>query len=453
MSGQRPRWLALALLALVACAPGLHVAPGGNDHADGSAAAPLATLARAQQLMRQSAPQAGQQAGQRVVILDPGVQYPAATLVLDARDDGVSLIACPRGAVLDGGGRLPVLLRLAGAHGVRLEDVGLTGATGAAVLIVHGGGHSLSGLDIRHVGAGIVLSASAANSITRSRIAQVASSGIEAKDVSSGNNFDSNTITDVAAHDTTGGGIFLHGANDNLITRNLVARTQGMGIGVLNWNRDTVNTGNIVRRNVLRDVDLGATDSGAIYVLGRSQRDTRMVIADNLVDGSGPPAAHTVGIYLDDSTSGALVRGNILRRFGAIGVQVHGGSANRVEANILDLGHAAQSAMLFQAAPADTHPSNRMVDNVVQHNVVLWSGRPKHLYDAITGGHPLITDNVYFAEPGASVPRPSPLRDLHPIYGNPEFAAPDSDDYAPRAGGVLVSLGLSPVALSQLGPP
>lgn len=445
MSRVASRCVALGLLALVACAPGLHVAPGGNDHADGSAAAPLATLARAQQVMRAT--------GQRVVILDPGTERLTATLVLDARDDGVSLVACPRGATLDGGGRLAVLLRLDGARGVRIEDLGLTGATAAAVLLSNGGSHALSGLDIRQVGRGVVLSNATLNTISRSRITQVASSGIEAKDDSRANSFDSNTITDVAAHDTTGGGIFLHGASDNLITRNSIARTQGMGIGVLNWSRDTINTGNVIRQNVLRDVDLGATDSGAIYVLGRSQRDTRMVIADNLVDGSGPPAAHTVGIYLDDSTSGALVRGNILRRFGAIGVQVHGGSANRVEANILDLGHAAQSAMLFQSAPADTHPNNRMVDNVVQRNVVLWSGRPKHLYDAITGGHPLISDNVYFAEPGASAPRPSALYDLHPIYGDPEFAAPESDDYAPRAGGVLVRLGLSPVALSELGPP
>ncbi len=442
---RRRRGLALGLLALVACAPGLHVAATGDDHADGSAGTPLATLAGAQQVMRRT--------GQRVVILDPGVQRLAATLVLDARDDGVALIACPRGAVLDGGGKLSVLLRLDGARGVRVEDVGLAGATGAAVLLVDGGNHTLSGLDIRHVGAGVVLSNSFFNSVSGSRIAQVAASGIEAKDGSSYNTFENNTITDVAAHDTSGGGIFLHGASDNLIARNLVTRSRGMGIGVLNWSRDTVNIGNVVRQNVLRDVDLGATDSGAIYVLGRSQRDTRMVIADNLVDGGGPPGAHTVGIYLDDLTSGAAVHGNILRRFGAIGVQVHGGSGNRVEANILDLGQAAQSAMLFQAAPADTHPSGRMVDNVVQRNVVLWSGRPKHLFDALAGGQPLISDNVYFAEPGASAPRPSALRDLHPIFGDPQFAGPESDDYAPPAGGLLVRLGLTPVAPSQLGPP
>lgn len=447
MSRQRPRRgrRALALLALVACAPGLHVSADGNDHADGSATAPFATLARAQQVMRQT--------GERVVILDPGTQHLAATLVLDARDDDASLIACPRGAVLDGGGRLAVLLRLDGARGVRADGIGLIDATGAAVLLVGGGNNTLTGLAIRHVGSGVVLSHSDSNTVIGSRITQVAASGIEAKDGSSHNRLDSNTITDVAARDTAGGGIFLHGASHNTIARNLVARTQGMGIGVSNWSRSTVNIGNIVRQNVLRDVDLGATDSGAIYVLGRSQRDTRMVIADNLVDGSGPPGAHTVGIYLDDSTSGAVVQGNILRRFGAIGVQVHGGSGNRVEANIVDLGDAAQSAMLFQSAPADTKPSGHMVDNVVRRNVVLWAGRPRHLYDAITGGHPLISGNVYFAEPGASPPRQSAFRDAHPIYGDPKFIDPDGDDYAPHAGGVLVRLGLRPVALSQLGPP
>ncbi len=444
-----PACFALACLAMVACAPGLHVSPAGHDDTgqdagDGSAGAPFATLAHAQQEMRRS--------GQHTLILDPGAERLAATLVLDARDDGAALIACPAGALLDGGGRLPVLLRLEGAHGVRLDGIGLTGAA-TAVLILHGGGNTLTNLDIRRVNTGIMLSGSAQNTITRNRIAEVASSGIEAKDGSSRNNLTANVITDVAAHDTTGGGIFLHGTDDTLIERNLVARTQGMGIGVLNWSRDTVNTGTIVRRNVLRDVDLGATDSGALYVLGRSQRDTRMVIADNLVDGGGPRSAHTVGIYLDDSTSGALVAGNILRRFGAIGVQVHGGSANRIEANIVDLGEAAQSAMLFQAAPADTHPDNRMIDNVVRRNVVLWSGQPRHLYDAITGGHPLITDNLYFAEPGASPPRQTAFDDQHPLYGDPEFADPARDDYAPSPGSALSRLSLSPITLSELGPP
>lgn len=443
------RRLALAALLLAApaaraCEPGaFHVAPGGRDDASGSEAAPFATLARAQRAMRET--------GRHVTILAPGTERLGATLVLGAPDNLSTWTSCPGAPpTLDGGGRLPVLVTVGGARGVTLDGLAFTGTApgGTAILLAGSTETTLTRLSIGHVGYGIVLSGASRNTLSRNRIVHVAHSGIEAKDASDANRIEDNTIIDVRAHDTAGGGIFLHGTTGTLIARNLVQDTRGMGIGVSNWDAGTINTDTRVERNILRNVDQHATDSGAIYVLGRSQVDTRMVIADNLVEAGGPRRMHSVGIYLDDSTSGVAVHGNTLHQAGTIGVQIHGGRNNVVERNIVDVGNTAQAAMLFQSAPADTHPSGRMDGNIVRANLILLAGRPRPAYQEINGGRPAISRNLYVAPPGTLRPSPPAAQDTDPLYAAPTRAA----DGNAGTGALLSRIGLAPVSPSLLGP-
>lgn len=403
MSLRRPSpWRGLAPMVLGLCvagpahgacgagaSPGFHVAPAGSDRAAGTASAPFASLARAQLAMRQ--------AGLRTTYVEDGIQALASPLVLGPQDHDITLVGCSaRGARLDGGGRLPVLIDMQGARGVRLERLALTGTVinGTAIAVSDGYDDALVSLSIGRVGNGIVLAHTTRATVRLCHIAGVSGSGIELKDGSDDNVLDANTIEDVRAHDTSGGGIFLHGASRNRVTRNLVRRTRGMAIGISNWDRNTINTGDVVTDNILRDVDLDATDSGAIYILGRSQTETGIEVAGNLVDGAGSPARHTVGIYLDDSTSGVRVHGNILRRLGAMALELHGGSNNLVERNVLDLGHETPTAVLFQAAPADTDPSGRIVGNIVRRNVIVSVRRPAEMYVNLRAGSPLISDNL-----------------------------------------------------------
>ncbi len=405
-------FLAFLLAALLAATPaaacnpaGLHVAPGGHDDASGDARHPFATPARA---LRE---------GGRLVTLAPGTYRLDAPLPVGT--DGVTLRACPAGmAVLDGGGRLPLLLDLDGARGVRLLDLSLRGtaANGVAVRVRRGGGSLLSGLRVRAAGTGVLLEGSAGNTVRGSRIADVVT-GVELKDGSDRNLVSGNVLEDLHNRDTAGGGVFLHGGDDDRIEGNLVRRARGMGIGVLNWDAGTINLRTVVRGNVVRDVDREATDSGAIYLLGRSGRDTGAVVEGNLVEDAGPPLAHTVGIYLDDSTSGVRVHGNVLRRQGQIALQVHGGRGNRISGNRIELGRDTRTAVLFQAAPADTHPSGDMSGNLVSGNVVTATGPSRRPFLSLDGGRPLIRGNRYLSPPGTALLMTPPLADTRPRRG------------------------------------
>ena len=400
-----------AARATPACgAAGMHVSPVGSDDADGSAMRPFRTPARALEALRAGGP--------RLVVLAAGTYQLATPLALDAGADGAILRGCPGGtATLDGGGRLAVLLAVEGVRGVRLQGLSLTGTApdGVAVRLRHVQAAVLSGLRLRAVGTGIVLDGSDHTLVQRC-VVRDATIGIELKDGSDADTLRANWLENLHGKDTAGGGIFVHGASDTRIERNLVRHAAGMGIGVSNWDERTVNLRTIVRGNVVRDVDRAATDSGAIYLLGRSGRDTQAVVEGNLIDGAGPPAAHTVGIYLDDSTGGVLVRGNVLRRQGQIALQVHGGSGNRIEGNRVELGRATRTAVLFQSAPADTHPTGYMTGNLVRANVFIATGPARRPFLSINGGRPTIRGNRYV---GASMVMTPPLADERPSFGEP----------------------------------
>ena len=257
-----------------------------------------------------------------------------------------------------------------------------------------------------------------------------ARTGIELRDLSDGNLIEGNTIEGAGAPETHGGGIFLHGASHNRIDRNRISDTAGMGIGIANWDASTINLGNDVTGNALHRTNQTATDSGAIYLLGRSQRDTGTRIADNWIEGTGGPDRHSVGIYLDDSMSGVEVSGNVVRGAGSDAVQIHGGSFNRIVHNILDLGDSTASAVLFQAAPADTGPSNRQEGNEVRGNVILSTSLKPKLFFWIEGGQPDVWRNLYFNPTGASMAGSPPVLDREPVFADPSFTDAAGGDYS-----------------------
>ena len=129
-------------------------------------------------------------------------------------------------------------------------------------------------------------------------------------------------------------------------------------------------------------------------------------------------------------------------------MQIHGGRNDVVEHNVVDVGSAAQAAMLFQSAPADTHPSGRMDGNIVRANLILLAGRPRPAYQEIDGGRPAISRNLYVAPPGTLRPSPPAARDTDPLYADPVQAA----DGRAATGALLSRIGLAPVAPSLLGP-
>ena len=224
-----------------------------------------------------------------------------------------------------------------------------------------------------------------------------------------------------------------------------------MGIGVENWDRATINRDTIVAYNIVRDVNRSATDSGAIYVLGRSREDTRMTVANNLVDGSGPASQHSVGLYLDDSTNGVSVTGNIVRNPGSDALQIHGGSNNRVIGNIFDLGTGTASAILFQAAPADTHPDNLQTGNLVRGNIIASARETGKIFVWLDGGRPEIAGNLYHDALGGAMPLPAQAADTDPRRGDPRFADAAGGNYALLPGSAAAAIGFDAIDQASMG--
>ncbi len=423
-----------------------HVALDGSDGDDGSIAHPFASLERARTAMRGSPI--------RTTVVAGGTYRLRQAVVLGPDDAGTSYIARPGpAAALDGGGALDSLIVIRDTTRVTVAGMTLQQAgAGGAVRLVGGGRHRVTANLIRDSVNGVVLSGSSDNTVQGNRIARSGASAVEAKNGADRNLFDNNSIDTTCAIGTAGGGFFLHGGNDNTITQNLVENTAGMGIGVLNWDETTINLRTRIQHNVVRHTNRMSYDSGAIYLLGRSHRDTAAVVADNLVDGTGGARDHSIGIYLDDSTSGVEVTGNILRNLGTHAVQVHGGDGVVVRNNVLDLGAGSASAVLFQSAPLDTAPSNTMLGNVVSGNIVLSQLASPVIYESIEGGMPIVRGNLYHSTAGRMVLKAdAAVVDSQPMLANPGFVDSAAGDYRLRPDARL-PFDFRPIDLRRMGP-
>ena len=88
--------------------------------------------------------------------------------------------------------------------------------------------------------------------------------------------------------------------------------------------------------NVCHDCCMFNDDAGTIYCCQRDWTKRGTVVEHNLVHMTGkqPRGTHTEGIYLDDFSSGVIVRGNIINR-ASLGVYVGGGQDCEVSGNLV----------------------------------------------------------------------------------------------------------------------
>ncbi len=437
-------------------------------------------------------PQARQSnGGRRILYLRAGVHALDKPLVLTAAADGLAIVACPgETAVLEGQPDAPTLI-LREVRGMALVGLVFAGPSPAQVSLDGARDCLIERDTFLRGGTALLLDHSAGNVIRRNLILHVAATGIELRDGSDGNTVADNVVDGADAPETHGGGVFLHGVSGNRIAHNLIRDTAGFGIGVSNWDAATVNVANVVEYNVLQDTARTAEDSGAIYVLGRSGADTGIVIAGNVVDGvgAGPGGVrggvpggvraenvgagdggsgagrHSVGIYLDDSTNGALVTRNLVRRVGSDAVQIHGGSDNRVENNLIDLGAGRPAAVLFQAAPADTNPLNAQTGNAVLRNVIVSSNADPKVFVWFDGGSPRIAGNLYANATGPMPLPDAPVADPEPVLADPSvvpdgagtlgagaLGADARGRYAAVQAAAQAAIGFRPIDPASAGP-
>jgi parallel beta-helix repeat protein len=423
-----------------------YVSVTGNDGGDGSINHPFATLARAQSAMEGSSV--------RTSYVEGGTFHISSPMLLNGADSGMSFIAYPGQApILDGGSALSNLMTLNGATGVTLS--GLTFANtisgGPAILVANSGGESIIGNHFLNNGSAIGLSNSSNNFISGNEIDNVAQTGIEVYDNSNYNMIDSNVINGVAAAFTSGGGIYMHGANNNTISHNLVENAAGVGIGILNWDNVTINLNNVVSDNRIMNTGSNTPyDTGAIYILGRSHMDTGTTVSNNYIYKAGAPgAAHSVAIYLDDLTSGVDVTNNIIVDPGSYALQIHGGTNINVHNNIFDLGSNTQAIGLVQGY----FGSNDFHTDSIRQNIVYSSATTQTLWDWLNlTVSPNNSNSLYWDITGGAFRDTSPFPDNSAKFGDPRFANPGAGDYTLGSGSSAGAIGFQPIDQTVIGP-
>jgi parallel beta-helix repeat protein len=387
--------------------------------------------------------------GPRTIYLRTGIYREMKPLILDESATDLSIVACPgETPVIDG-----LLFKVRNAQRVMVSGLIIRGEAPVLMSIDHSSDCVILRNTFVKGGTAILLDHARGNAVWQNLVLSTSGSGIELRDQSDNNTIADNVVDGAAAPETQGGGIFLHGVSGNWITHNLVQNTNGFGIGIANWDAATINLTNVVDYNAIRNTATTATDSGAIYVLGRSGVSTRTLITGNVIDKVGSPQHHSVGIYLDDSTGGTLVSGNVVRNPGSDAIQIHGGSDNVIENNLLDLGAERPAAALFQAAPQDTSPNNAQTGNSFTGNVIITGNAAPKIYVWLDGGDPKIAGNLYLMPDSHLPPVGSKVSDTHPVYRpRPPAALAQPDLYLQAQNLARDTIGFRTIDLEAAGP-
>ncbi len=436
--------------------PAFYTAQGGNDANPGTANQPFATIAHLRSMMEAD--------GVRTGFIGAGTYALAATENFTKADDGFTFEAVPatRPVIEGANANVGSLWQMSGVSGMTIQGLTFAGGGAAALLLQGADGNAIVANLFTNTTEGLrLLGGSSNNAVSGNVLTNSAASAIECQDGSNGNVFDSNLINGTGAVGTAGGGFYCHGVSDTVISHNEVENTAGIGIGIEDFTAgQTTNSNNTITGNIVVNANTSqqSTDSGSIYLLGRSANDTATTVSNNFVDGTGQQPGnrttpfHTLGIYLDDLTSGVQMVGNIMRDVGIDCVQIHGGENVSVTNNICDIGPGQAAFVLFQAAPANTNPPFGMTNDVVEHNI-LWSDStsPPATYDYIDGGSPIIADNLYQNTEGQPMTTSAPTLDTAPAIGAAQFADEAQADYQLGPNSLAPRIGFKQIDQSLMG--
>lgn len=425
-----------------------YVAPSGNDSNNGSYEQPFATLSRAQQAMESSPV--------RTTQVDDGTYYLSNALHLTSSDNGMSFIAAAgQKPVLTGSGGS--LVTLDGTSNVTLQGLTFqnTGSNQGAVYVVNASWNNVVGNLFANNNNAVVLDASAHNLIAGNEIDKSRTGGVVIGSGSSSNTVDSNRIdgTSLIGTGTGSAGVILTGGTGNTVSHNQIQNTAGAGIALLNWDAGSQNLGDTITGNVIVNANSasGASDSGGIYMLGRSGGDTGTQITNNFVSlASQPTNGNSVDVYLDDLSSGVTVQNNILEE-GNFAFQIHGGHNITISNNILDM--RTMSAPNIGAALIQSADGGSMYNDVVSRNIVYSTATSAPTVWVTYGGTASISNNLYYNSNGQSMDGTygDNLHDSSMKYGNPDFTNPGGGVFTLGSGTAAGAIGFAAIDQGSIG--
>ena len=341
-------------------------------------------------------------------MIDAGTYGESDTLT--AADNGLTITAA-------GGVTLTGSFSIANASGITLSDLTFQGnGSNVAVDALNSQNVTITGDTFNGTGEAVLLDGTGDSLVSNNTITNTSNSAIEAKNGANSDTITGNVVTGDDAAGTIGA-IYLHGTDNSVITHNQITNTTGAGISLQDFyepgNTATQNNNSTIAYNTLNQVDTQSSDSGAIYILGRSQNSlANDVVTMNFIGATGSPGAHAVGIYLDDNASGVSVTNNIVQATSTMSdvFEIHGGSNDTFSGNIFDLGAGSTSAGLLQQDEPDQQPQGSFVqlqnDNVTGNIYTTESTSPRDpAFADLTGGigDVSISGNDYWGFNGASL--------------------------------------------------
>jgi hypothetical protein len=249
-------------------------------------------------------------------------------------------------------------------------------------------------------------------------------------------------------------GVLAFLSETNLIAHNEIDHTYYTTISV-GWSWGYAPTpcrGNIIEYNHLHDFGQGMlSDMGGVYTLGL-QPGT--IIRGNVIHDVNVFIYGGWGLYTDEGSSGIVLESNIVFRCQSAGFHQHYGETNLLYNNIFALNREHQ----LMRTRAESHLSFTFTNNIVYFSSgdLLsgnWSG------DGLAMDH-----NIYFdtrAGPAPPASLDSALKiadwserghDLHSLFADPLFVAPEQGDFRLKKGSPALSFGFHPLDGSEAGP-
>lgn len=421
--------------------PAFYVATNGNDGNDGSLAHPFASLGRAVAAMQQGAT--------HTAYVEGGTYTLTSTLNLTS---GLTLAGYNGQKPVITSTNLSSMITLTNASNATITGLSLRPNNNTAITLNGGGSNMITGNQIVGGSSAMVLVGSSNNTIAGNEIDSSGLAGIELKDGANSNLVDSNIVNGTSSAGTQGGGIYAHGVNNNIVSHNLVENMAGTGIAFENFDSGaTINIGNTVSWNRVLNTGIATVnDTGAIYVLGRANVDTKMVIDHNYIDKTGAGGdAHTIAIYIDDNADGVTVTNNIARNVGTHALELHNGHNNTVSNNIFDLDQSSNSAGFIQTVPEG--PANNMYNNVITKNIIVAHKSPKTAFESLDGGLASPSGNLYFSLVGGKINTGGSATDPTPSFGDPKFQNEAAGNYALLSGSAASLIGFQAIDQSGMG--
>jgi len=272
-------------------------------------------------------------------------------------------------------------------------------------------------------------------------------------------------------------GVYCNPSSGNRIAHNLIERMPRYAISMKGLDAARYSHKNIVEYNDVRLTNLETNDTGAIEILGREKLDSGNVIQYNRItdsvglkttpEGKILTPHMTWGIYLDDYSSGVLVRGNLVARFDWGGISIHGGKDNIVDNNIFVDGGVNQiwyapidgfsvnnrftrNIVSFRAPDAVltnqmAHPPAQVVSE--QNNNVFWHASGKEFFAAARPNSPVgpLTALGNFDQWQAAG------FDKNSIIADPLFVNAAADDYRLKPNSPALPLGFKELPYPQMG--